>query len=321
MENEPERGIRCTMCFDMRFERTALYAHEHGYDTISSSLGISRWKNMAQINDCGIRAASHYEGLQYWDYNWRKGGGASRMIEISKREQFYQQEYCGCVYCCAMPTATAARTAASASGSACCTTDRTLGRRRAIDVCAWGGHAGRPFCCTGTAMTALPADVALLVIDLQPDFMPGRPGLRPGRCAGGPIAGLLAQRRYRTVVATQDWHPADHASFASQHPGQRPFETILLHAQPQTLWPDHCVQGSAGAALHPGVDWTAADLILRKGTRQQVDSYSASARTTAPRASARPPAWPAGCTSAASAKCTCAAWPAITACCGARRTL
>ncbi|BBQ09853.1 MULTISPECIES: epoxyqueuosine reductase QueH [Stenotrophomonas] len=98
MENEPERGIRCTMCFDMRFERTALYAHEHGYDTISSSLGISRWKNMAQINDCGIRAASRYEGLQYWDYNWRKGGGASRMIEISKREQFYQQEYCGCVY-------------------------------------------------------------------------------------------------------------------------------------------------------------------------------------------------------------------------------
>ena len=98
MENEPERGIRCTMCFDMRFERTALYAHEHGYDTISSSLGISRWKNMAQINDCGIRAASRYDGLQYWDYNWRKGGGASRMIEISKREQFYQQEYCGCVY-------------------------------------------------------------------------------------------------------------------------------------------------------------------------------------------------------------------------------
>lgn len=98
MENEPERGIRCTMCFDMRFERTALYAHEHGYDTISSSLGISRWKDMQQINGCGHRAAGHYEGLQYWDYNWRKGGGANRMIEISKREQFYQQEYCGCVY-------------------------------------------------------------------------------------------------------------------------------------------------------------------------------------------------------------------------------
>jgi len=98
MENEPERGIRCTMCFDMRFERTALYAHEHGYDIISSSLGISRWKDMQQINGCGHRAAGRYEGLQYWDYNWRKGGGANRMIEISKREQFYQQEYCGCVY-------------------------------------------------------------------------------------------------------------------------------------------------------------------------------------------------------------------------------
>lgn len=98
MENEPERGIRCTMCFDMRFERTALYAHEHGFPVITSSLGISRWKNMQQINDCGVRAASHYPGLMYWAYNWRKAGGSARMIEISKREHFYQQEYCGCVY-------------------------------------------------------------------------------------------------------------------------------------------------------------------------------------------------------------------------------
>ncbi|OTA14897.1 hypothetical protein Xvie_03301 [Xenorhabdus vietnamensis] len=98
MENEPERGIRCTMCFDMRFERTALYAHEHGFPVITSSLGISRWKNMQQINECGVRAASHYPDLMYWEYNWRKGGGSSRMIEISKREEFYQQEYCGCVY-------------------------------------------------------------------------------------------------------------------------------------------------------------------------------------------------------------------------------
>jgi predicted adenine nucleotide alpha hydrolase (AANH) superfamily ATPase len=73
MENEPERGIRCTMCFDMRFERTALYAHEHGYSLISSSLGISRWKNMAQINDCGARAATRYPGIEYWDYNRRLG--------------------------------------------------------------------------------------------------------------------------------------------------------------------------------------------------------------------------------------------------------
>ncbi|WCM93440.1 epoxyqueuosine reductase QueH [Acidovorax sp. NCPPB 2350] len=98
MEHEPERGVRCTMCFDMRFERAALYAHEHGFPVITSSLGISRWKNMQQINDCGVRAAARYPGLMYWEYNWRKGGGSARMIEISKRENFYQQEYCGCVY-------------------------------------------------------------------------------------------------------------------------------------------------------------------------------------------------------------------------------
>lgn len=98
MEQEPERGIRCTMCFDMRFERTALYAHEHGFDTICSSLGISRWKNMEQINDCGIRAVKPYNGLSYWTYNWRKKGGSVRMLEISKEEGFYMQEYCGCAY-------------------------------------------------------------------------------------------------------------------------------------------------------------------------------------------------------------------------------
>ena len=98
MEMEPERGKRCTMCFDMRFERTALHAHENGFKVYSSSLGISRWKNMEQINDCGVQAAAPYEDLEYWTYNWRKKGGSNRMIEISRREQFYQQEYCGCVY-------------------------------------------------------------------------------------------------------------------------------------------------------------------------------------------------------------------------------
>ncbi len=98
MEMEPERGIRCTMCFDMRFERSALYAYENGFDVMTSSLGISRWKNMSQINDCGVRAAEKYPNLSYWDFNWRKGGGSARMIEISKRENFYQQEYCGCAY-------------------------------------------------------------------------------------------------------------------------------------------------------------------------------------------------------------------------------
>lgn len=98
LEQEPERGIRCTVCFDMRFERTALYAHENGFDTITSSLGISRWKDMDQINRSGVRAAARYPELIYWTYNWRKGGGSARMLEISKREHFYQQEYCGCVY-------------------------------------------------------------------------------------------------------------------------------------------------------------------------------------------------------------------------------
>ena len=98
LEWEPERGSRCTQCFDMRFERTALYAYENSFQLISSSLGISRWKNMAQINGCGERAASRYSDITYWTYNWRKAGGSQRMIEISKRENFYQQEYCGCVY-------------------------------------------------------------------------------------------------------------------------------------------------------------------------------------------------------------------------------
>lgn len=98
LEWEPERGKRCTVCFDMRFERTALYAHEHGFNIITSCLGISRWKDMKQINDCGTRATSRYPKMHYWTHNWRKNSGTQRMLEISKRENFYQQEYCGCVY-------------------------------------------------------------------------------------------------------------------------------------------------------------------------------------------------------------------------------
>ncbi|STX29888.1 Diacylglucosamine hydrolase like protein [Legionella beliardensis] len=98
LEWEPERGKRCSACFDMRFERTALYAYEHGFPIISSSLGISRWKDMNQINESGTKAASRYPDLIYWTYNWRKNDGAARMYEIAKRENFYKQEYCGCVY-------------------------------------------------------------------------------------------------------------------------------------------------------------------------------------------------------------------------------
>ena len=98
LEDEPERGARCTQCFDMRFERSALYAHENNFKVFATTLGISRWKNMDQINDSGKRAAQRYKTVEYWDFNWRKDGGSSRMIEISKEENFYQQEYCGCVY-------------------------------------------------------------------------------------------------------------------------------------------------------------------------------------------------------------------------------
>lgn len=98
MEHEPERGVRCTMCFDRRFDRTALYAYENGFKVFTSSLGISRWKNMEQINDCGVRAAASYEGVTYWTYNWRKNGGSARMYDIAKREEFYAQQYCGCIY-------------------------------------------------------------------------------------------------------------------------------------------------------------------------------------------------------------------------------
>lgn len=98
LKYEPERGERCTRCFDMRFERSALYAVEQGFKVFTSSLGISRWKDMDQINRCGERAAARHENLSYWTFNWRKGGGSARTVDISKEERFYQQEYCGCVY-------------------------------------------------------------------------------------------------------------------------------------------------------------------------------------------------------------------------------
>ena len=90
LEDEPERGERCTVCFDMRFERSALFAYENGFDVFATTLGISRWKDLNQINNSGLRAAKRYNSLTFWDYNWRKQGGSSRMLEISKNEQFYK---------------------------------------------------------------------------------------------------------------------------------------------------------------------------------------------------------------------------------------
>jgi predicted adenine nucleotide alpha hydrolase (AANH) superfamily ATPase len=98
LENEAERGARCTECFSLRLERTALYAHEHGFPLFTSSLGVSRWKNLEQVNECGHSAAAHYADLRYWDYNWRKFGASDRRNEIITSEGFYEQEYCGCVF-------------------------------------------------------------------------------------------------------------------------------------------------------------------------------------------------------------------------------
>ncbi|PWK85834.1 nicotinamidase [Fulvimonas soli] len=120
------------------------------------------------------------------------------------------------------------------------------------------------------------ADAALILVDVQPDFMPGGAlACHEGAAIVPGIDALLRRRLFRHVVATQDWHPRGHVSFAGAHPGRAPFETIELYGQPQTLWPAHCVQGTPGAALHPAIDWAPADLILRKGSDPRVDSYSA----------------------------------------------
>lgn len=97
-EADPEMGERCSLCFEMRLKKTALYAEEHGYPVISSTLGISRRKNFDQVTAAGKRAASKVQGVTYLEYNWRKNGGVIRMDEISREENFYRQTYCGCMY-------------------------------------------------------------------------------------------------------------------------------------------------------------------------------------------------------------------------------
>lgn len=122
---------------------------------------------------------------------------------------------------------------------------------------------------------AASATAALILVDVQPDFMPGGAlACHEGDAIVDGIDQLLRQRRFRHVVATQDWHPRGHVSFASAHPGRAPFEQIELYGQPQTLWPDHCVQGTPGAQLHPAIDWSTLDAVIRKGGDERVDSYS-----------------------------------------------
>jgi nicotinamidase/pyrazinamidase len=117
---------------------------------------------------------------------------------------------------------------------------------------------------------------ALLVVDLQPDFIPG--GALP--VGGGdeivsPIADLMVAGLFELIVAAQDWHPRDHVSFASNYRGRNAFERIELYGHEQILWPDHCIQGTAGAELHPGMPWARAAAIIRKATDAAIDSYSA----------------------------------------------
>jgi nicotinamidase/pyrazinamidase len=122
-------------------------------------------------------------------------------------------------------------------------------------------------------MKITPSD-ALLVIDVQNDFCPGGALAVPGGDEVIPVIERIAPL-FAHILLTQDWHPAGHGSFASTHAGKQPFEQIELSYGPQTLWPDHCVQGSAGAEFHSSLKLPQAELILRKGFRPEIDSYSA----------------------------------------------
>ncbi|KAB0571841.1 bifunctional nicotinamidase/pyrazinamidase [Brucella pituitosa] len=115
---------------------------------------------------------------------------------------------------------------------------------------------------------------ALLVVDVQNDFCPGGAlAVDKGDEILPAINRLIDESEH--VILTQDWHPAGHSSFATSHPGKKPFDTIHMPYGPQTLWPDHCVQGTHGADFHPDLQWTRAQMLIRKGFRIGVDSYSA----------------------------------------------
>ena len=119
-----------------------------------------------------------------------------------------------------------------------------------------------------------PANEALIVIDVQNDFCPGGALAVPGgNDIVAPINALMDE--YAVRVLTQDWHPGDHLSFASQHNGAEPYSMTEMPYGPQVLWPDHCIIGSKGAAFHPDLRVDAAQLIIRKGFRRAIDSYSA----------------------------------------------
>ena len=115
---------------------------------------------------------------------------------------------------------------------------------------------------------------ALLIIDVQNDFCPGGALAVPEGDRVVPLINAM-QDRFDAVVLTQDWHPAEHSSFAANHAEAEPFSMVEMPYGPQVLWPVHCVQGSTGAEMHPELDTTRADLVIRKGFRAEIDSYSA----------------------------------------------
>jgi nicotinamidase/pyrazinamidase len=118
------------------------------------------------------------------------------------------------------------------------------------------------------------AQDVLLVVDIQNDFCPGGAlAVADGDAVIGPIHRIAS--RFEHILLTQDWHPTHHSSFAAHHPGKQPFDSVRLYYGEQTLWPIHCVQGSRGAEFHPALHLPQAELILRKGFRPQIDSYSA----------------------------------------------
>ena len=114
---------------------------------------------------------------------------------------------------------------------------------------------------------------ALILVDIQNDFMPGGPLAVPGGDEIIPLVNEL-QNSFSLVVATQDWHPQSHKSFASNHPGKKAFESIMLHGLEQVLWPDHCIQGSIGAQIHTSIIVNKVEAIFRKGMDPDIDSYS-----------------------------------------------
>lgn len=124
-------------------------------------------------------------------------------------------------------------------------------------------------------ITFEPSRAALLIVDMQPDFMPGGAlAVEEGDQIIEPIDGLMRAGILPLQVATQDWHPTGHISFASSHEGKQPFDVIELYGHRQTLWPDHCVQGTHGAQLHTGLDLDRVCAIVRKGMERETDSYS-----------------------------------------------